>query len=346
MRLGEAKAVARQWVQAHGPEVPGLVGAYLAGSANWLPDDTEFPATSDLDVHLVVEDPGSALKPGKFLYRDVLLEVSYIPHDNVRSAEAALADYHQAGAFRTPSVIFDPTGTLTTLQETVTRQFAQRRWVLARCEHALATVRNYAGSLNGAAPLYDQGTGCAFAAGVTTHVLLVAGLENPTIRKRYAAARALLERYGLLDEYEPLLDLLGCAHLTRERVEQHLVAMTEAFDVARQVIRTSYRFGSDISAAARPISVDGSRELIERGLHREAVFWIVATFGRCFTIFAADAPDQLARFTPAYEALLADLGLASFPDRRQRCDAIVASLPHLRHLAQTIVAAKPAILPD
>ena len=35
-----------------------------------------------------------------------------------------------------------------------------------------------------------------------------------------------------------------------------------------------------ITPAARPIAIDGSRELIEAGAHREAVFWIVATFAR------------------------------------------------------------------
>jgi hypothetical protein len=53
------------------------------------------------------------------------------------------------------------------------------------------------------------------------------------------------------------------------------------FDTAKAVIKTPFSFASDISDAAGPIAIDGSRELIERGLHREAVFWIVVTYSRC-----------------------------------------------------------------
>lgn len=130
----EAKAAARHWVMAQGSRTPGIVGAYFAGSANWLADDAGFPTTSDLDVHLVLADPDAAARPGKFVHRGVLLEVSFIPRDALRSPEAVLGDYHLAGAFRTPSVILDPTGTLTALQDNVSRQFAQRGWVRARCE--------------------------------------------------------------------------------------------------------------------------------------------------------------------------------------------------------------------
>jgi len=192
MLVSEAKAAARQWVLERGRQTPGVVGAYFAGSVNWLADDAEFPATSDLDVKLVVDDPGAAPRPGKFVYRGVLLEVSHVPRDALRSPEVVLGSYHLAGGFRTPSIILDPTGALTALQEAVSREYAQRRWVRARCEQAASGVRDRARSLDEAAPLHDQVTSCVFAAGVTIHVLLVAGLRNPTVRRRYAAVRELL----------------------------------------------------------------------------------------------------------------------------------------------------------
>jgi hypothetical protein len=106
---------------------------------------------------------------------------------------------------------------------------------------------------------------------------------------------------------------------------------------------TPYRFSTDISDLARSIAIDGSRELIEGGLHREAVFWIAATYSRCRTIFAVDAPGLIPRFDVGYQALLADIGLASFADRRRRCEQVVAEIPRVWEVAEAIIAANPEI---
>ncbi|HEX2514069.1 MAG TPA: hypothetical protein VH257_05135 [Chloroflexota bacterium] len=346
MLVRDARAVARRWVLEEGRRTPGFVGAYVGGSASWLPADAPSPPTSDLDVYLVLEGAEGAPKPGKFLYHGVLLEVSYVPRDSLRSPEAVLSHYHLAGGFRTPSVILDPTGALTALQEAVGREFARRSWVRRRCEHAAGVVREWAGGLDETAPLHDQVTRTTFAAGVTTHVLLVAGLQNPTVRRRYAASRELLLAYGRPDVQEALLTLLGCAGMSPQRVAHHLSATAAAFDAAKTRIRTPYRFAADISDAARSVAIDGSQELIDRGLHREAVFWIVATFSRCRHIFAADAPELLARTADGYHALLADLDLDSYPARRRRGAAILAYLPTLDEVTETILAANPAIQDD
>src|SRR4051794_13261785 len=53
MQVAQAKQVARAWVLDEGSRQPGFIGAYFAGSVNWLPGDAELAATSDLDVNLV-----------------------------------------------------------------------------------------------------------------------------------------------------------------------------------------------------------------------------------------------------------------------------------------------------
>ena len=118
----------------------------------------------------------------------------------------------------------------------------------------------------------------------------------------------------------------------------------EVFDAAKAVIKTPFFFASDISDLARPIAIDGSRELIERGLHREAIFWIVATSSRCRTILFHDAPAELQdRFRPGYERLLGDLGITSLADLRQRGEQVRAFLPRLWEMAEAIMAANPEI---
>jgi hypothetical protein len=344
LTTGEAKAIARRWVLEEGCRTPGFRAAYFAGSAAWAADDAPAPATSDLDVNLVFEGDTAPPKLGKFVHRGVLLEANSFSTAQLGTPEQVLGHYHLAGGLRRPEIILDPTGWLTALQEAVGREFAKRHWVRRRCEHAADAVRSYAGALREEMPLHDQVTVCSFAAGVHTHVLLVAGLENPTVRKRYAAARDLLAAHGRPDFHEELLAVAGCAGMTRQRAERHLDAVTAAFDAAKTAFKTPYRFGSDISDAARPISIDGSREMIERGDHREAVFWLVATYARCRTILSVDAPPAIQeRHEPAFRALIADIGLASFADRQRRAEQVLAFLPRVWAVAEEILAANPRI---
>ena len=130
MLVKDAKAIARQWVAGEASELPDFAGAFYHGSTNWLAADATLPANSDLDIMVVLADPDPPQKPGKFVYRDVLLEVSYLPGDQLASADLVLGRSDLAGSFRTPSTILDPTGHLATLQRAVARDYAQRRWVV------------------------------------------------------------------------------------------------------------------------------------------------------------------------------------------------------------------------
>ncbi|MGP3959754.1 hypothetical protein ACTWPT_27455 [Nonomuraea sp. 3N208] len=335
MRIDQARQLARRWVAEEGARLPGFGGAFLTGSALWADPDAELPPTSDVDV-MVLADP-SAARIGKFLYEGVLLEVSCLP--GLGSAHDVLGDYHLAGSFHLPCVLADPTGRLTEVQRIVARDFAERPWILARCGHAMDRVRAWITGMDASAPLHDQVTSWLFGTGVTTHVLLVAGLRNPTVRTRYAAVRDLLAEHGRHDYHEVLLDLMGCAELSPERVELHLSALERAFDAATAVQAPSYRFASDITAASRPVAIDGSRELIRRGLHREAVFWVVATYARCLAKRAAAGVSGYSGYSgheDGFMELLGDLGAATAADRRRRGDRVLAALPGLRETALSL----------
>ncbi|MBF8185118.1 hypothetical protein ITP53_05065 [Nonomuraea sp. K274] len=328
MRVEQARQVARRWVREEGAALPGFGGAFLTGSALWAPGDAELSPASDVDV-MVVADPPARI--GKFGYEGVLLEVSSVPA--LGSAHDVLSDYHLAGSFHLPCVLADPSGRLTELQRVVARDFAERPWILARCAGAMDRVRGFINGMDESAPLPAQVTSWLFGTGVTTHVLLVAGLRNPTVRRRYAAVRELLAAHGRLDRHEELLDLLGCASMSRARVERHLAALEKVYDAAAAVAAPAYRFDSDVSAMARPVAIDGSRELIERGLHREAVFWLVATYARCL---AKRALAGESGYQDAFLELLADLGAETFADRRRRGDRVLAALPGLWRTATTL----------
>ena len=344
MLVKDAKAVARQWVMAEASKIPGFSGAYYAGSILWLADDATFSATSDIDVMVVLTDAMPTHKLGKFIYQDVLLEVSYLPSAQFASPEQILGHYHLANSFRTHNIILDATGQLTAVQAAVGSAYAKRAWVIARCEQARDTVVARLQQLKPSDLFHEQVVSWLFAAGGMPHVLLVAGLRNPTVRRRYVAARELLTAYGYLDIYEPLLAVAGCAQMSRAQVEAHLVALAAVFDVAQAVIKTPVFFAADISEVARPVAIDGSRELIEQGYHREAIFWMVATYSRCQQVLYQDAPVAVQeRFTPGYRQLLADLGITSFADFQRSREQIKAMLPRLWAVTEAIVDANPAI---
>jgi hypothetical protein len=340
----QAKDAARQWVIAQGSKIPGFMGAYLAGSILWLPEEAALPASSDVDVFIVLADP-PPLKLGKFFYRDVLLDVSYTPGDQLQSPDQVLGQPYLAGSFSKPNILFDPSGQLARLQAAVSRDYARRAWVRKRCEYARDRVLGVLHSLSESQPFHDQVTTWLFGTGVTTHVLLAAGLQNLTVRRRYLAARELLAAYGRLDFYENLLELLGCAGMSRERVEYHLAALTGAFDVAKTLVKTPYRYASDISDMGRPVAIDGSRELIEGGCHREAVFFLAATYSRCQHVLYQDAsPEIQDRYLVGYRRLLADLGIVSFADLQRRGGQVEAFLPRVWEVAEAILEANREIV--
>jgi len=114
-------------------ELPGFKGAYIVGSANHRSEDEEHSATSDVDVKVVLDVDALPESPGKFAYRDALLDVSLVPFKDLRSPEDVLGHYHLAAGLCTPSVIADPTGFLTELQRAVAADYAQEHWVERRC---------------------------------------------------------------------------------------------------------------------------------------------------------------------------------------------------------------------
>ena len=343
MQVNEAKAAARRWVLAEARKVPGYSGAFFHGSTNWLAGDAMLAATSDLDVMVVLDDTDVPAKPGKVMAEQVMLDVTYISRDELSSAEQILKLSHLAGSFHAPGIIDDPTGQLTALQQAVAVEYPRRRWVRARCEHAAGKLKQYLQSIDPAAPFHNQVMSWLFGTSLTTHVLLAAGLRNPTVRKRYVSARELLLDYGHSDLYVSLLEQLGCAAMSRQDVERHLDTLGVAFDVAATTIKTPVFFASDISEPARPIAIDGSRDLVEQGLHREAIFWIVATYSRCMIVFQHDAPPELERFDPGYRELLDDLGVISYADMVQRREQVLLSLPRVWEVAEAIIDANPEI---
>lgn len=340
MKVAEARELARRWIVEQAAAIPGLLGAYTAGSTNWLADDADLPQTSDFDVMLVIETSHHSRQRGKFLYHELLLEASYLRYDQLHSVEAVLGDYHLAPSLATGHVLLDPLGRLAELRTSVRRDYRQRQWVRQRCSQGRDKAVRHLRSIHELTLLHDQVTACLFGAGILTHVLLVAGLKNPTVRSRYAAVRELLAECDRLELHEALLASMGAAHLVRERVQYHLDTLKISFDAARETIRSPLPFTSDLTEIARSLAIEGSAALLDRGLPREALFWIAVTHSRCQKVFWEDGSAELSRFfASSYRDLLTDLGMASFDQIQQRCADIERLLPQVWDAAFELIEA-------
>jgi hypothetical protein len=344
MLVGEARSLAGRWVRDHAQSLAGFQGAFMTGSAIWAPENAPMSPGSDVDLTVLLSGQLPPVKLGKVRYRGVLLDVNYMDASQVASPEVVLGSYYLAGSFSRPSILLDPSGRLQALTNAVSKEYSRRQWVEKRCEHGWSNAARHFGALGRSLPWHDQAIIWLFGTAAATIVLLSAGLRNPTVRTRHLAVRELLADYGLLHEYEPLLDDLGCAGLSRARVEEHLAALEPVYDAAARAVRSPFSFASNISAVARPIGIDGSRDLIERGFHREAVFWIVATYARCQTILYHDAPGELHdRFDAGFRSLLGDLGIRSSADILERARRVEASKSRIWAVAEAIMAATPGV---
>lgn len=346
MLVKEAKGVAQQWVETEASKMPGFAGAFIFGSVNWMSDDDPMPLTSDLDVRVVIDADELPPSYQKLVHDNVLLDISYTQLEDIRSPEAVLSDYPTAAHFIRPSILTDPTGHLNRIRTVVAEEFPRRKWVQARVEAAqnwqLGSLELF---LDKSDPLHDQVFAWLYATSLFSHVILVANLKNPTVRKMLVAAREVLERYDQLAFHESVLEVFGFATLSREQVDQSFENLVEVFETAKAVRKTDFFGSSGISEAGRPTTLGGIEELIERGYYREAVFWLIIIHIWCQKILHNDAPyDIQARYMPHFDYLMSSLGIASLEDVYQRIEQIKALRPQAALVADVIMARNPDII--
>jgi hypothetical protein len=338
MRAAEAVAAARDWVLVRARNVSGFRGAFLTGSAASAPGSASLPPWSDVDVAVVVAGEHVPPKLGKFRHRGVLLDVAFHPEARFADAGEIAASAVLAPGLAAGRILLDPTGRLHALHAAIAPRFAEPAAVRRRCADVLDAICAGMTALDQHGPWHEQIIAWMFPSSRVTHVVLVAALQNPTVRLRYRAAREVLHAAGRPDLYESFLALLGCADVAAGVVRHHLDRLAVLFEETVAVAHTPFPFSTDLTAEARPIAIDGSAALLEVGDHREAVFWIVATFARCQYVLTADAAPALRRTgEAALRTAVADLlGLTDTEGLRARAAATLALLPAVREAAEVI----------
>ena len=345
LTTAEVKEIAGDWISRNASRIPGFCGAFFGGSINWTDDGAEWPKTSDVDVFVIVDSiPASKLVQRKFLYNRVLLEVSAFDSERFQTAEHVLSDYPMACHFAVPSLIADPTGKLNELHNEVAEHYAEKKWIRTRIQQANENVLSEIGDMISPDPKLRRPFYIFLIVAKTAQTLLLGSLLNPTWRKALVISREILAAINSLSLHEKMLKLLGSVDMDFGEVESHFTQCVTAFDYAKEIICTPFFGDFAISDVARPIYIDGSREILDMGYHREALLWILVVRALCQIAIDNDAPEnQKDQYDKEYRKFLRRLGLRTFQDYEQRAVLCKETLKETTAASERIINKNPDV---
>jgi hypothetical protein len=351
----DAKAAARSWVEEEASRLPGFLGAYLAGSLRSRPDGDPFPASSDVDLRIVLDReipdrilfPDNPYRQQKLSYRGVVIEPAYVPWDSFADLGAALSDMYLAPPLVDPVILSDPLGRIDGISRAVSAEHGRRSWIAKRCANAAESARGACDRVAAPSPLavYDplfcKITPLLLAAMNAACIPVVAALEEPTTRKSFLLSRAVLHAYGRDDLADLLLRFLGSEGMAIGEAERALAELERAYDAAASVSHTAFNMECNVSATSRELSIGGIRELL-RDHHREAMFYLALIRGIAQNVLTLDAdPSVRDAFLGGYGELLGMLGLGSDEAIGARVEEIRAGIPILEEASAEILSRNP-----
>lgn len=348
MNVAEVSAIAREWVEQYGSRLPGYCAAHLMGSVPALPKTAAFPPYRDVDIAIISSEGKKDDEHNvEVSYRGVIIECGFYGTDEYASAEVLLANPGLAPHLAVDSVLHDPHGLLRAVQPLVAHGYRRRHWVLARCEVEKRDALDLLQKLGHAAAT-DEYLGVLYplVAQPLCGLIAVAHLCAPTHRRCLGMTHDLLHQAGRPELHEALLDLLGYTTLTRTQVESWLQPLSTAFDRAVAVKRSPSPYGFKVHAHIRPYFVEGARELIEEGLHREAMWWLVSGFYVCNAVIQNDGDaGEKGYFEDVYRAMLGSLATETPSERQARTLRARRLAGEMFALADKTVAAHPLVIP-
>lgn len=333
-------AIVDDWVERDARHLPNFAGAYLWGGITALPADAPFYLYRDVDV-VVVLTQGAPDEEQEVFYCGLSLEVISKNLADHQDAEAVLANPSDGPNIATTQILADPTGALASLQRAVAADYSRRRWVQARCAAERASVEEWLANMRQAATPAERMDAARVVVGNLGALLAVAQLKRPTTRRALALLRELLEAQGRADLHEAALGVFGSAAMSPADVSALLEQNLIAFDRAVEVYRTPIPFSFALRAHLRPYHSEGTREMIDEGNHREAVFWI-SCLDTAFLVLQNDAPDaEKPLFAAQLHAMYAALGYTSDAVWAERVAAAERLVPQIYRLADALAAQHP-----
>jgi hypothetical protein len=316
MNVQQVKQITSEWLKMNLNQNPGLCGAHFVGSINTMPDEAYFPPYKDVDLHLVFKEGSPALENhGPFAnlleteYCGVILEGGYKPISDYQTPEIVLSNPEIAHHLTVDSLLYDPDGWLKGLQEPVRREYARRKWVLARIDFERKGLEGWkvlrpharAADNSGLEELNLLGYHLSYLVAL----LCVATLQAPS--SAYNRMRDILVEYNRLDLYDEAIAILGLRNISADLLETLLIEGAEAFDLAVQVRRSPNPFQHKLNPHQRGYFIDKCRSLIDSGLVEQAAGWMQAFYVSSINVILADGPEEVKPMFAARKNRLAKI---------------------------------------
>ena len=344
LRVREVVEIVQEWVDLHARHLPGFAGAYLWAGITALPPDALFPLYRDVDVVVVLPE-GAQDDTVEVYYRGVMLEVISIDLRAHQDAEAILSNPSHGPNMATTQILADPTGVLMPLHRKVASEYRRRRWVEARCEKEKESADKQLASMRAASTPQERLDAVWAFLSALSGLLAVAQLKRPTTRRTLALLREMLQAQGRPDLHEAALAVFGSAHMSREDIQAMLDRSVIAFDRSVEVYKTPTPYGFTIRPHLRPYLSEATKEMIDEGNHREAMFWITALGGESYLVLQNDAlDDEKPAFAAQLQEMYASLGYAG--STTETWAERVASAEHLAQEIYAIAGALAALNPE
>ena len=345
MDVKQVVQLANEWVELYGKQVQGFCGAYLNGGINFLLPHAPFPPYCDVDLIVVLQQGGKSSQENlELAYKGLILECGFKGLAEYDSPASVLANPHLAPNLAVNSVLSDPTGLLTRTHQAVAQEYTRRQWVVARCNYEKKRALGHLAQWSEADSPFEVLTQLWWFANFLAGSIAVASLKPPTHRRALVLMQELLQAQGQLDQHEEMLSVLGFGHMSLETVEFYMQECAVAFDRAVAVKRTPFPWDVKLHAHIRPYAIEGSREMIDAGYHREAMFAIELFLVLSIIAIQNDAPEE---DKPPFQALfgrfLGDLGVTTPADWRSRLERAKKLAEEIFRVADEIVESNAEI---
>ncbi len=334
-----ARDAAADWVDGWAAQADTFVGAFITGSTLGADPAAALPPASDVDVMVVVDGPAPG-RLGTVEHSGVPLDVDFFSWDALADPGRVARTFYLAPSFLGDGVLRDPSGRLAAVQQHVTRVYPETSVIWSRCEDVGARLAARLEGFADGASWPQRVEAALFALSLPTQTVLVAAGQTPTVRLRYVRSRDVLARADRLPMHDEMLALLGCRFAGRTSVQHHLDAMAAAYDAVAALPPEDRPFAAELTAGRRASALEAIADLVDIGLHREAVFWLLVQFARCQqALDAAAHPAVAATHRDAFERAARSLvHLGSDEDLNHRREELRRFVPRLHTLARELIA--------
>jgi len=165
------------------------------------------------------------------------------------------------------------------------------------------------------------------------------------MRKSLVNSRETLVDIGNAELYENILKIVGVCDITEVEVLDYITELTSAYDYALSVIQTRFYGDFDVNPFARPVAIDGSRNLLDAGYHREAMYWVICMRNWVQNVIENDGTEpEKTRFRAAYNHLLSAISIRNLHDLSTTANALREFIPEIMSTAYEIINQHPDII--